>query len=66
MTDFRAVLTAARKNRGISRSALAAKIGCSRSGLRGWETGVAPSVDNVQAWANALGFDVELSPRDEL
>ena len=46
---------------GVSQTILSEKIGVERDQLSNWECGRRqPMVGNVQAWANALGYELAL------
>lgn len=47
---------------GVSQTCLGEKIGVERDQLSNWECGRRqPLVGNVQAWANALGYEIKLA-----
>lgn len=60
------MLRSERRIRGLSQRKLAKMIGCDPSVLTKWEFGVtSPTLDRLNSWASALGFDLEIIPRVE-
>lgn len=56
-------LKTARKDQGVTQKQLGARIGVGKSLIRNWECGIhLPSVPSLMAWAEALGFDLQLVP----
>ena len=57
-------LRRARCAQALTADELAAKIGCPTSSIWKWESGTScPLFLNLEAWANALGYDITLTPR---
>lgn len=55
------VLRDRRRLEGFSQRDLARHLGTQQSAISEWETGrVAPSVASLQAWASALGLDLQI------
>jgi transcriptional regulator with XRE-family HTH domain len=61
---IRAFLRAERERRGLSQDDLAWMINrASYQTIWQWESGAnSPTIDNLRQWANALGYDVALTP----
>jgi transcriptional regulator with XRE-family HTH domain len=59
-----AFLKGEREQQYPSQKALAEKLGCAPSTLRSWEAGWSvPTYTNMMAWAQSLGYDLELVKR---
>ncbi len=64
MKELIAKLVAERRRAGVLQGALAARIGVDGPHLCRWEHGTSrPCLENLVAWANALGFDLALTKR---
>ncbi len=54
-------LISIRRERGLSRIAVATTAGFTESALTKWELNKnLPTIENVEAWAGALGFELDL------
>jgi transcriptional regulator with XRE-family HTH domain len=59
-----AALVAERKAQGLSQRAIGRACGLSSATACEWERGGhSPTLDNLRAWADALGLDLRLQPR---
>lgn len=56
------ILTRERARQGLSLEAVARRVGTGKSSIHNWEHGDrSPNLDNLQAWARALGYQVRLT-----
>lgn len=61
------VLKGAREAAGLTRWALAQRIGCKNDQLADWENGVhVPGTYWLAVWAYELGYDLSLTPQETL
>ena len=59
-------LTTSRRNLGLSQEELSDRMGYARGNLSTYELGrSAPNMRFLTTWAQALGFDITLKPRDD-
>lgn len=61
-----AELRQSRRRQRISQRALAAALGTQQSAVSEWETGkVQPSLTSVRAYADAVGCELAVTPKEE-
>lgn len=65
LTMLLAQLTLAREEAGLTQTALGERIGVGLDAVKSWETGrCKPFAGSIIAYADALGYDLVLVPRD--
>jgi transcriptional regulator with XRE-family HTH domain len=55
------VLKLLREQQFMTREKLAHKIGISQGTITEWESGRIPKLPEIETWANALGYEVEVN-----